>query len=279
MPPPDSDPLLKLARQDLSNGRLAAAQEKCLRVLTAHHHHPGALEVLGEALSGLGRHEDAVRVFNALTLMQPAIAGHWANLGTALRPTGRYEQALAAFERAFVPTDDVSLIVNAHNHFIGPKRNEDWAVYFKTSKLANKIFVLDKYLETQANVSNLMASCDVACFLSRAEGWNLGALEAMSMGMPLITTNCTAHTEFCTKENCYLVECDELEPANDGVFFDGFGQWNSLSDKQIDATVSYMRHCYDLKRAGKLEKNMAGIETAKHFSWLETARKCAEACE
>ena len=100
MPPPDSDPLLKLARQDLSNGRLAAAQEKCLRVLTAHHHHPGALEVLGEALSGLGRHEDAVRVFNALTLMQPAIAGHWANLGTALRPTGRYEQALAAFERA-----------------------------------------------------------------------------------------------------------------------------------------------------------------------------------
>jgi tetratricopeptide (TPR) repeat protein len=91
---------MKLARQDLSGGQLASAQEKCLQVLAAHHHHPGALEVLGEALCGQGRNEDAVRVFNALTLMQPTVAGHWQNLGTALRPTRRYAQALAAFERA-----------------------------------------------------------------------------------------------------------------------------------------------------------------------------------
>jgi ABC-type oligopeptide transport system ATPase subunit len=45
-------------------------------------------------------HEEAVRVFNALTLMQPSVAGHWQNLGTALRPTRRYAQALGAFERA-----------------------------------------------------------------------------------------------------------------------------------------------------------------------------------
>jgi tetratricopeptide (TPR) repeat protein len=100
MLPPNPDALMRLARQDLSGGRLAEAQDKCLQVLAAHHHHPGALQVLGEALSGQGRHEDAVRVFNALTLMQPTVAGHWQNLGTALRPTRRYEQALAAFERA-----------------------------------------------------------------------------------------------------------------------------------------------------------------------------------
>jgi tetratricopeptide (TPR) repeat protein len=100
MPPPNPDALMKLARQDLSAGRLAAAQDKCLQVLAAHHHHPGALELLGEALCGQGRHEDAVRVFNALTLIQPTVAGHWQNLGTALRPTRRYAQALAAFERA-----------------------------------------------------------------------------------------------------------------------------------------------------------------------------------
>jgi len=74
MPSPNPDALLNLARQDLSDGRLAAAQDKCLQVLTAHHHHPGALVLLGEALSGQGRHEEAVRVFNALTLMQPAVA-------------------------------------------------------------------------------------------------------------------------------------------------------------------------------------------------------------
>jgi tetratricopeptide (TPR) repeat protein len=92
--------LVDLARQDLASGQMAAAQEKCLQVLGAHQHHPGALEVLGEILCSQGRHEEAVRVFNALTLMQPTVAAHWQNLGTVLRPAGRHAQSLAAFERA-----------------------------------------------------------------------------------------------------------------------------------------------------------------------------------
>src|SRR5882762_8927094 len=98
--PSDLEELLRLARQDLARGQLADSQEKCLRVLGVHQHHPGALEVLGEVLFAQGRSEDAVRVFNALTLTQPTVAAHWQNLGTVLRPTGRYAQALAAFERA-----------------------------------------------------------------------------------------------------------------------------------------------------------------------------------
>ncbi|MBS0364470.1 MAG: sulfotransferase [Proteobacteria bacterium] len=96
----DPELLLQLAQQDLASGQPGAAQEKCLQVLAAHQHHPGALEVLGTVLSSQGRHEDAVRVFNALTLLEPTVARHWEHLGTVLRPTNRYEQALAAFEQA-----------------------------------------------------------------------------------------------------------------------------------------------------------------------------------
>jgi tetratricopeptide (TPR) repeat protein len=97
-----SDPtaLVDSARQDLAGGRIAAAQEKCMRVLGAHHHHPDALGVLGTILSSQGRYDEAVRVFNALTLMHPTVAAHWQNLGTVLRPTGRQAQSLAAFEHA-----------------------------------------------------------------------------------------------------------------------------------------------------------------------------------
>ncbi|MDB6008722.1 MAG: hypothetical protein JWL65_972 [Gammaproteobacteria bacterium] len=100
--PSDLEELLRLARQDLARGQLADSQEKCLQVLGVHQHHPGTLEVLGEVLFARGRTEEAVRVFNALTLMQPTVASHWQNLGTVLRPTGRYAQALAAFERALL---------------------------------------------------------------------------------------------------------------------------------------------------------------------------------
>jgi tetratricopeptide (TPR) repeat protein len=92
--------LLDLARQDLAGDRTEAAQEKCLRILDAHHHHPGALELLGTIMNTQGRYEDAVRIFNALALMQPAVAAHWQSLGTVLRPAGQHAQSLAAFERA-----------------------------------------------------------------------------------------------------------------------------------------------------------------------------------
>ncbi|HZC86041.1 MAG TPA: sulfotransferase [Steroidobacteraceae bacterium] len=100
--PLTSDPevLVKQAQQEWAGNQLSAAEAKCLAVLGAHRHHPGALEVLGCVLNSQGRYEDAVRVFNALTLMQPTVAAHWQHLGTVLRPAKRYDQALAAFERA-----------------------------------------------------------------------------------------------------------------------------------------------------------------------------------
>ena len=97
---PDPEVLLGLARQDVANERLAAAQAKCLKVLSAHDRHPGALSLLGTVLYSQGKHEDAVRVFNALTLMEPSVAEHWRNLATSLRPTKRYDQAIAAFDQA-----------------------------------------------------------------------------------------------------------------------------------------------------------------------------------
>ena len=98
--PSDPEALVELARQDLASGQIAAARERCLRVLGAHHHHPGALGILGTILNSQGQYEQAVRIFNALTLMQPSVAAHWRNLGAVLRPTGRLAQSLAAFERA-----------------------------------------------------------------------------------------------------------------------------------------------------------------------------------
>jgi tetratricopeptide (TPR) repeat protein len=100
--PVSSDPevLVKQAWQDLAGNQLSAAEAKCLAVLGAHHHHPGALEALGSVLHSQGRDEDAVRVFNALTLMEPTVAAHFEHLATVLRATRRYEQAFSAFERA-----------------------------------------------------------------------------------------------------------------------------------------------------------------------------------
>jgi tetratricopeptide (TPR) repeat protein len=92
--------LLALARQDLASGQLAAAEGKCVAVLANDRSNVNALNLLGQSLLGQGRNEEAVRAFGALTQLNQTVAGHWANLGTALRLVRRHDEALGAFERA-----------------------------------------------------------------------------------------------------------------------------------------------------------------------------------
>ncbi|MGE0580527.1 MAG: sulfotransferase [Steroidobacteraceae bacterium] len=54
----------------------------------------------GAAAHGEGRYDAAERAFSTLAALQPGVAGHWLNLGTALRGLARYDEALCAFAKA-----------------------------------------------------------------------------------------------------------------------------------------------------------------------------------
>jgi Tfp pilus assembly protein PilF len=96
----DLETMVQLAAQDLQRNDLTAAKAKVLSVLDADREHSGAWSVLGLVLQGEGRSEEALRVFNSLTLKHPTRADHWDNLGSILRELRRLDEALAAFERA-----------------------------------------------------------------------------------------------------------------------------------------------------------------------------------
>ena len=119
-----------------------------------------------------------------------------------------------------------------------------------------------------------MAQVDCGIFPSRAEGWNLELLEMMSCGKSVITTNYSAHTEFCDNENSYLVNIENEEDAEDGVFFRrNVGEWASIGQKQIQQFADHMRHVYELKQNNRLQGNSHGITTAKKFNWNYSAQK------
>jgi tetratricopeptide (TPR) repeat protein len=95
----DLDALSRLAWDDLQKDNIAAAEAKCLRALGIDPEHQSNLAVLGMVLQAQGRHDDAIRVFNSLTLKHPTTAVHWENLGVAYRGAKRYDAALTAFAR------------------------------------------------------------------------------------------------------------------------------------------------------------------------------------
>jgi len=172
---------------------------------------------------------------------------------------------LQAFDRAFDIDDNVELRLVPYNPFLNEQENNYWLKLVDSCKLKDKIKLFNK-LPTQYNLAEFIFYGDCGVFISRAEGWNNEIIECMSMNKPVIVTDYSAHTEYCTKDNSYLVKVDAVEPANDGKWFKGFGNWAKLGESQIEQTVEYMRYVYN----NRIESNSQGLLTAQEYSWNRT---------
>jgi len=193
-----------------------------------------------------------------------------------------HDVLLECFNKAFNSGDNVELWMMCENPFIGGL-NEKWVNLYKNSPMGDKIRIIPRQ-QSHKDVYNIMKQADCGVFPARAEGWNLELLEMMACGKDVIATNYSAHTEFCNKDNCFLVEIDELEQASDGIFFSGeYGEWASFNDSAKDQLIEHMRNVHGVKQQytngweqsmhDKLNINHAGVETAKKFTWKNSAQE------
>jgi len=176
------------------------------------------------------------------------------------------------FNKAFTPEDDVELWMMCENPFLTENEQLKWQDVYKQTKLGDKIKFIPR-VNTSQEVYNIMSQIDCGIFPSRAEGWNLELLEVLACGKKVITTNNSAHTEYCNKDNSILIDTPELEIAVDGKFFKGFGQWSSITQKNIDQFSEAMKTIHLKKQSGNLTINEQGVRTAQSFNWNNTSRK------
>jgi len=184
-----------------------------------------------------------------------------------------------AFNEAFNENDDVELWMMNHNPFLDEAQEAEWHNLYLQSKLGSKIKILPR-VETHLEVAQIMRQADIGVFPSRAEGWNLEALEMMAMGKYVILTDYSAHTEFASQINSKLIKIDETESAYDGIWFHGQGEWASIGDSQMEQLVSHMRTLHELNqkeyKENRRNKNERGIVTGEKFSWDNCAHKIME---
>lgn len=177
------------------------------------------------------------------------------------------------FSRAFDKKDNVKLVMMPHNPFLKEHQLKSWYDQYRGLSLASKIQILPQVL-THTEVAGIMSSADCGVFPARAEGWNLELLEVMSCGKPVITTDYSAHTEYCDRSNAFLIDFIDLEDAYDGIWFYGQGRWMDFDYEQEEQLIEHMRFCYKNRPT-----NHAGIETANRFSWQNSAAKLLTALE
>jgi glycosyltransferase involved in cell wall biosynthesis len=173
---------------------------------------------------------------------------------------------IQAFSSAFTNNDNVELRLLPYNPFLNEQENAYWLNIVQSSPLRNKIKIFNR-LPTQYHLASFIDEADCGVYCSRAEGWNNEIIETMAMNKPIIATNYSAHTEYLNSDNSYMVEIDEVTPANDGKWFNGFGNWAKLGQKQFDQTVEHMRYVYK----NNIKINPKGILTANKYTWNNTA--------
>lgn len=193
-----------------------------------------------------------------------------------------------AFNAAFTPKDNVMLLLHCRNLWGRTQEelegfNKKWGDWYLDSPLgqAGKITVNNRRYATQQELASFMASAHCGVFPARAEGWNLELHEMLCLGKSVITTNYSAHTEFCNEQNARLIPMEKREVANDGVFFfagrpDWFqkpGQWGAFDDVAFDALVHHLRevHRKHQEDGPAALINPRGVETGRYFSWSKCA--------
>lgn len=176
---------------------------------------------------------------------------------------------IEAFKRAYRENNNIELWMMCTNPFNTPEEEMRWRNLYKHE--AVKII---PRAETQQEVYNIMAQSHCGVFPSRAEGWNLELLEMMSVGRHVITTNYSAHTEFCNDENASLIEIEELEPAVDNKWFFGQGKWAKINENTINQISKHMLSFAD---SYKFDISEPSVETAAEFSWTNTAKQIISA--
>lgn len=179
-------------------------------------------------------------------------------------PRKGYDLLMRAYLEEFTHTDPVVLIMKTYDGSgfdpTGANMYRDWNKLIESANIKHPPAI--EFI-TKGMHYNEMPSFYTAgnCYIipTRGEGWNLPALEAMASGIPVITTNWSAHLDFVNEENGYLIGVERLEQipkrgiANDEIY-DG-AQWAvpSLSDIR-----KWMRHAVEhpeeLMRKGKLAR-------------------------
>ena len=109
------------------------------------------------------------------------------------------------------------------------------------------------FIESMPFMHSLYEASDGYISISAGEGWDQPLVEAMSLGVPCLASNNTAHTEYTTTSNSLQIECDQ-EIAHDGMFFRGDkGVW--YPPKQKHLIENWRKFCLtDLARIANTAK-------------------------
>jgi len=184
---------------------------------------------------------------------------------------GGVQFTLQAYCEEFTKDEEVQMLVKINPAYITP----GWDVKKEIEKLGiekNENSPSLMFTDSQVDFKLMPEFYNGDVFISStmAEAFNLPVMEAMAMGMPVITTNFGGQIDFVNEDNGWLLDGELIEVTWDKVY-EGV-EWKKPDVTQLRKV---MRECFENKDKCE-EKGKLALEEAQKWSWPESAKKAVE---
>ncbi|MCG3210039.1 MAG: D-inositol-3-phosphate glycosyltransferase [Anaerolineae bacterium] len=162
-----------------------------------------------------------------------------------------WDVLLKAYLQAFTAADDVCLVIRAY-----PDRVKEPPIRQRIDEYVRQlgynpanippIIWLDQFIN-EKDMPALYAAADAFVLPTRGEGWGIPFMEAMAMGLPTIATRWSAHLDFMSDDNSFLIDIDGLAAVDadqtfENPFYTPDQQW---AEPSVAHTAAQMRYVFD----------------------------------
>ena len=110
--------------------------------------------------------------------------------------------------------------------------------------LGEKVVFVNEYISQDALVS-LTNACDAYVSLHRGEGFGLGIVEAMYLGLPVVVSDYSAVREFCNKDNSIPISYRRIVPDSEAIDHVGYKNVKTWIEPDEDEAAQALRRLYD----------------------------------
>ena len=186
---------------------------------------------------------------------------------------GGVQWAIKAFREEFSGDDNVELRIKINPYY----NMGNWNIKDELHKLGipkednpAKIYICNNDVALP-DLHNYYHEADVFLAPTMSEGFGLTMAEAMSCGLPVITTNFGGQTDFVNNENGWLIDYDLIDVTWD-LSYEGV-KWAKPNMKQLKEV---MREAYN-NRDTIVLKGEKALKDIMYWSWESSAKKAIEA--
>ena len=135
----------------------------------------------------------------------------------------------------------------------------------KIRKQKNIIIDLKRYNEIQ--IAELMKSFDLFVLPTMGEGFSIPTLQSMALGVPILVTNWSGHTDFCKDNNSWLIEPDEISFLKT---LDGYPQFFNCEWAKIKQTTlqDALKRVFNLLGSDEVKSKIKnGLQEVKKYDY------------